>query len=122
PLSALLLMPAAAAVSSAQPPVVGNCAVFPADNIWNTRVDTLPLSPNSSTYVNTIGATSPVHADFGSGLWNGGPIGIPLVTVPGTQTRYPAAFLYADESDAGPYSVPLDAPSECGSASTGHRH
>ena len=72
-------------------------------------IDQLPVSPSSSTYVNTIGATTGVHADFGSGLWDGGPIGIPFITVPGTQTKYPASFDYADESDPGPYA---DSP-EC---------
>jgi len=96
--------------------------VLPADNIWNTPVDQLSVSPNSSTYVNTIGAATGVHADFGSGLWDGGPIGIPYITVPGTQTKYPVSFDYADESDPGPYAVPLNAPIEGGSASTGDRH
>src|SRR5438876_10005558 len=72
--------------------------------------------------INTIGATTRVHADFGSGTWNGGPIGIPFITVPGTQTKYSASFLYADESDPGPYAVPLDAPIEGGSSSSGDRH
>jgi hypothetical protein len=111
-----------ASVARAQAPTVGTCAVLPADNIWNTPVDQLPVSPSSSTYVNTIGATTGVHADFGSGLWDGGPIGIPFVTVPGTQTKYPASFDYADESDLGPYAIPLNAPIEGGSASTGDRH
>ena len=109
-------------IASAQPPTIGSCPVLPADNIWNTAVDQLPVAPNSSTYVNTIGATTGVHADFGSGTWNGGPIGIPFVTVPGTQTKYPAAFQYFDESDTGPYAVPLNAPIEGGSQSTGDRH
>lgn len=85
-------------------------------------MDQLPVAPSTSTYVNTIGAATGVHADFGSGLWDGGPIGIPFITVPGTQTKYPASFTYADESDPGPYAVPLTAPIEGGSASTGDRH
>ena len=101
---------------------VGSCPVLPADNIWNTPVDQLPVAPGSSTYIATIGATAGVHADFGAGLWNGGPIGIPYVVVPGTQTKYPATFLYAGESDPGPYAIPLNAPIEGGSASTGDRH
>jgi hypothetical protein len=108
--------------ANAQAPTVGSCTVLPADNIWNTPIDQLPVSPSSSTYVNTIGATTGLHADFGSGLWDGGPIGIPYITVPGTQTKYPANFTYADESDPGPYAVPLNAPIEGGSASTGDRH
>jgi len=99
-----------------------SCPVFPADNIWNTRIDQLPVHPSSSTWVNTIGATATLRADFGAGLYNGGPIGIPYVTVAGTQTKYPATFLYQSESDTGPYAVPLDAPIEGGSNSTGDRH
>jgi hypothetical protein len=85
-------------------------------------VDTLPVLSNSSTLVNTIGAARGFHADFGSGTWNGGPIGIPFVAVSGVQPRYPASFLYATESDPGPYAIPLDAPIEGGAASTGDRH
>ena len=102
--------------------MIGSCPVLPANNIWNTPVDTLPVLSNSTSMVNTIGATRGFHADFGSGTWDGGPIGIPFITVAGSQTKYPASFLYADESDAGPYAVPLDAPIEGGSASTGDRH
>lgn len=111
-----------AALAFAQPPKIGACSVFPADNVWNTPVDTLPVSPQSATYVATIGANSPTHADFGSGTYNGAPIGIPWIQVPGTQTKYPATFQYADESDPGPYAIPLSAPIEGGSASTGDRH
>jgi len=112
----------AASLAFAQAPSIGSCPVLPANNIWNTRVDQLPVHPSSSTWVNTIGASSPVHPDFGSGTYDGGPIGIPFITVPGTQTKYPVTFDYADESDPGPYAVPLNAPIEGGSASTGDRH
>jgi hypothetical protein len=113
---------ALAGLAAAQPPTIGNCPVFPADNIWNTRIDQLPVSPNSSTWVNTIGTTTHLHPDFGSGLYNNEPIGIPYVTVPGTQTKYPATFTYQSESDPGPYAIPLNAPIEGGSSSTGDRH
>ncbi len=106
----------------AQAPLVGGCSVLPADNIWNTPVDEFPVSPSSATWVNTIGATKTVHADFGSGAYDGGPIGIPYITVPRTQTKYPASFTYAGESDPGPYAIPLNAPIEGGSQSTGDRH
>ena len=121
-LCAILLPLAAAVLSSAQPPLIGSCGVLPADNIWNTPVDTLPVSANSAAYVNTIGPSSGAHADFGSGTYNGGPIGISWIRVPGTQTKYAVTFQYADESDPGPYAVPLNAPIEGGSASTGDRH
>jgi hypothetical protein len=111
-----------AGLASAQAPLVGSCQVFPADNIWNTRIEQLPVSPSSTTWVNTIGAAALLHPDFGSGTYDGAPIGIPYVTVPGTQTKYPATFLYQSDSDAGPYAIPLNAPIEGGSASTGDRH
>jgi hypothetical protein len=119
---AVLLLLSLTPIGQAAPPTIGACTVLPADNIWNTPIDQLPLDVNSATYVATIGSGTTLHADFGSGTYNGGPIGIPFVTVPGTQTKYPATFLYADESDAGPYAVPLNAPIEGGSASTGDRH
>jgi hypothetical protein len=103
-------------------PLIAGCSVFPADNIWNTPVDTLPLDVNSAAYVATIGASEPVHADFGSGLWEGGPIGIPYVDVPGTQPLVPVTFDYDGESDPGPYPVPPDAPIEGGADSDGDRH
>jgi hypothetical protein len=120
PLSLMLLLAGGGTAQAQQ--MIGNCPVLPGDNIWNTPVDTLPVLSNSTTMVNTIGASTGFHADFGSGTWNGGPIGIPFITVPGTQTKYSATFLYADESDPGPYAIPLNAPIEGGSNSTGDRH
>ena len=113
----LFALTAFARLAPAQAPTIGNCTVFPADNIWNTRIDQLPVHPSSSSWVATIGASSPLHPDFGPGT-----IGIPFITVPGTQTKYPATFVYKDESDPGPYAVPLNAPIEGGSGSTGDRH
>ena len=120
--SAISLILSAVSVAFAQSPTVGNCSVFPANNIWNTPVDQLSVSPSSSAWVTTIGPTKPVHADFGSGLYQGAPIGIPYITVPGTQQKYPVTFTYADESDPGPYAIPLTAPIEGGAQSTGDRH
>src|ERR1051326_6385349 len=99
--SALGMSLLAATTVYAQSPTIGSCPVFPADNIWNTPVDQLQVSPSSSTWVNTIGAATGVHPDFGAGIWNGALIGIPFVTVPRTQTKYPATFSYQNESDTG---------------------
>ena len=103
-------------------PSLAGCPVFGVDNIWNTPVDTLPLDPNSQAYVTTIGAGKGLHADFGSGLWDGGPIGIPYTVVSGSQPKATISFDYADESDPGPYPIPPDAPIEGGPQSTGDRH
>jgi hypothetical protein len=105
----------------AQGPTIGSCPVFPVNNIWNMPVDQLPVSSNSATYVNTIGQSVTLHPDFGT-VYDGEPNGIPYITVPGTQTKYPATFTYQDQSDPGPYAIPLTAPIEGGSDSTGDRH
>jgi len=103
-------------------PQVGPCPLFPADNVWNARVDSLPLDARSADYIASIGASTGLHPDFGSGLWDGGPIGIPFVIVPGSQPLVPVTFDYADESDPGPYPIPPDPPIEGGAASGGDRH
>ena len=104
------------------PPQIAGCDIFPGDNIWNTRVDTLPLDPNSAAYVATIDGGLTLHPDFGAGLWDGGPIGIPYITVAGNQRKVAVAFDYATESDPGPYPVPTNAPIEGGADGDGDRH
>ncbi len=116
---------AADANPGAQPaasPRVGHCSAFPSDNIWNIPVDSLPVDSHSDAYVSTIGPSAYAHPDFGSGLWDGGPIGIPYVSVPGTQPKVPVVFDYADESDPGPYPIPRNPPIEGGRNGTGDRH
>jgi hypothetical protein len=108
--------------TAASGPSLAGCALFPADNIWNVPVDTLPLDSRSDSYVATIGATRTVHADFGSGLWDGGPIGIPYVIVTGSQPKVAVTFEYDDESDPGPYPIPPDPPIEGGPDADGDRH
>lgn len=105
-----------------QPPQVAGCDIFPADNIWNTPVDALPLHPDSAAFIDVIGAAVTLHPDFGSGLWKGGPIGIPFIDVPGEQPGVGVSFYYEDESDPGPYPIPTIAPIEGGPESDGDRH
>ena len=101
---------------------LGGCSMFPANNIWNTPIDTLPVSSYSAAWIASIGPSTGLHPDFGSGTWDGAPIGIPYVLVPGSQPKVAVTFDYADESDPGPYPVPANAPIEGGSTSTGDRH
>jgi hypothetical protein len=103
-------------------PVVAGCPVFPADNPWNRRVDRLPVAKNSAVLIRSIGLDAHVHADFGSGRWDGGPIGIPYTFVDGRQPRVKVTFDYADESDRGPYPIPPNAPIEGGRNADGDRH
>lgn len=96
---------------------------FPADNAWNRNIRAAPVDPNSDALIRSIGIATGLHPDFGAGLYQGAPIGIPYVVVPGTQPLVPVRFVaYADESDPGPYPIPPDAPIEGGPASKGDRH
>lgn len=109
---------------------IGDCPVFPANNIWNTPVADLPVDPLSDAYIKSIGAATTVHADFGSGLAAGAPIGIPYVIVPKDQTKVDIVLKgyadapepFVDESDAGPAPIPADAPIEGGRTGEGDRH
>ena len=112
----------AAPVAGAPVPGASGCPVFPADSFWHADVSALPVHAQSSAWVTSVGATAKLKADYGSGTWDGGPIGIPYTVVPGTQPRVPVSFDYVDESDPGPYPVPPNAPIEGGPASTGDRH
>src|SRR3954470_11809438 len=71
---------AADAAGGGAPPKVGGCAIFPKNNPWNQRVDKLPKASNSDSVVRAIGPGEGMHADFGSGKYDGGPIGIPYTT------------------------------------------
>ena len=104
----------AGAAFGARLPGAPNCPVFPARNPWNQRVDTLPVAADSKTIVSSIGANGHLHADFGSGLWDGSPIGIPVTVVGSATPRAKVSFDYANESDAGPYPIPANVKIEGG--------
>jgi hypothetical protein len=112
-----------ALTSSGHPlPQAKACRIFPANNPWNQRVDRLPKARNSAAVVRAIGPGEGAHADFGSGRYGGGPIGIPYTTAPHGQKRVPVKFGYAGESDKGPYPIPRNAPVEGGRSADGDRH
>jgi hypothetical protein len=101
---------------------LAGCQMFPASNIWNVPVDSLPVDPDSDSYVNILGRDTHLHPDFGAGLWEGRPIGIPYNTISGGQPSSVIEFYYPDESDPGPYPIPPDALIEGGAGSDGDRH
>jgi hypothetical protein len=111
-----------AAAHALRLPSAPKCAVFPADNAWNQRVDTLPVAANSAQMIRSIGLDAPVHADFGSGKWDGGPIGIPFDVVSSKTPLSRVSFEYADESDRVRYPIPRGVHIEGGPSSTGDRH
>ncbi|HYM53033.1 MAG TPA: S-layer homology domain-containing protein [Candidatus Dormibacteraeota bacterium] len=88
------------AIDHALPPPA--CGLFPASNVWNRRVDSLPVAANSGTLIATIGASADLHPDFGSYLG----YGIPINVVGASTARSSVSFQYAGESDAGPYPIP----------------
>ncbi|HTV71685.1 MAG TPA: calcium-binding protein [Rhizobiaceae bacterium] len=92
---------------------------FSTHSEWNIRIDKAPLAPNSAKIIAAISPGTGLHADFGSGLWNGKPIGIPYVVVSESQpmVRF-TNTLWPSEGDRGPYPIPANAPFEGG----GDRH
>ena len=98
------------------PPKIGGCQIFPSNNPWNMDISKLPVHPKSAAWVQTIGPDLPLHPDWGP---NGA---IPYVLVKGNQKKVPITFEYGDESDPGPYPIPLNAPIEGGPESDGDRH
>ncbi len=100
-----------AVTTSVDPPgaMIGTCAVFPSNNVWNTPINNLPVDANSSAYVNTIGSSTSLHPDFSS---TGG--GIPYNIVPASQPRVSVSF-NSSQNDAGPYPIPPNALVESGS-------
>ncbi len=87
------------------------CPILPGDNALNQEVAGLPESPNSQSYIESIGLTAHLHPDFG----NNPSYGIPFVVVPPEQQKVPIRFTaYRSESDPGPYPVPGHAPIEGG--------
>jgi hypothetical protein len=114
----LLLVLTSSSAQALRVPGAPRCAVFPKTNPWNQRVDALPAAPNSDAIIRSIGAGVGLHPDFGSGLYNGGKIGIPFDVVTTRTPRSQVTFDYADESDTGPYPIPRGVHVESG----GDRH
>jgi hypothetical protein len=97
-----------------------NIPIFPADNPWNKDISNEPVDPYSSQIIANFSASS-LKTDFGSGTWDNAPIGIPYVVVCGDQKKINVNFTdYGDESDPGPYAIPLDAPIEGNSTGDAH--
>jgi hypothetical protein len=89
-----------------------NIQVFPTSNAWNLDISSAEVDPLNTQIIAGISAPA-IKADFGSGLWQGAPIGIPYVVVCGNQPKTTIFFTdYGDESDPGPYPIPLTAPIE----------
>jgi hypothetical protein len=97
-----------------------NIQVFPADNPWRKDISANPVDPFNTEIISGF-STNAIKPDFGSGLWQNAPIGIPYVAVCGNQTKVPVTFTaYGNESDPGPYPIPLNAPIEGNGSGDAH--
>jgi PKD repeat protein len=109
-------------LQGAQATDIGGVRIFPSDHIWNVQIDKLPVDSRSADYISTIGTTKYLHPDFGSGLYEGAPMGIPYNIVGGSVPKQTVTFDYDDESDPGPYPIPANPLIEGGGGSDGDRH
>jgi hypothetical protein len=117
-----LALLAGASAHALRLPNAPRCEIFPANNAWNQRVDKLPVAKNSATLIKSIGLDAPLHPDFGSGKYDGEPIGIPFDVVSSKTPTYKVKFDYSDESDHVRYPIPRHVHIEGGPRSTGDRH
>jgi hypothetical protein len=85
---------------------------FPSNSLWNKDISKDTVDPNSDAIINFIGATTPLHPDFGAGTYQGQTLGIPYLIVSGTPFKNIKFTQSGDESDPGPMPVPADAPIE----------
>jgi hypothetical protein len=101
---------AAPVTKAAEVPGTG-CSVFPSTNVWNTRVEELPVHEMSDTWLESMdAAATDLHPDFGPPAY-----GLPYETVRRHHRRVAIEFLYEDESDPGPYPFDARTPIEGGS-------
>ncbi len=100
-------------------PGISDCSVFPADNVWNARIDHLDVASNSATMISAIGLNAGLHMDFGS--YAG--YGIPYNVVTSATPTSTVTFDYDEDSDHVPYPIPASPKIEGGgTAGAGDRH
>jgi hypothetical protein len=115
-LLAVALLGLAPAGAGARPlPQAPGCPLFPPPFSTNQRVDALPVAAGSDAIVRSIGLADPMHADFGSGRYEGNRIGIPFDVVSAATRRSRVRFDYAGESDRVRYPIPRNVHVEGGS-------
>jgi hypothetical protein len=133
--AALLILAVVPAGGAGPYPALGNCAVFPqpppslspraaslpTEAAWNQDVSRAPVARNSAAviaYIDSNGGDQ-IHPDFGSPR----PYGFPYAVVGAGRRRIPIHYAaYGDESDPGPFPIPLSAPVEGGRRSDSDRH
>jgi hypothetical protein len=112
---------AAVACLASAAPTLGGCALFPADHLFNTPIDALPVHPQSAAYLATIGSHR-LHLDLGTTVdpasasyW-----GIPYNVVSGASLAWSSVHYDAgwpDESDCAAAGATATVRSPCSAAS-----
>jgi len=107
---------AAGCVPSASP-AVGGCALFPADHLFNTPIDGLPVHPDSAGLLATIGDHR-LHLDLGTTVDQASAryYGIPYNVVRGASLGWSAVSLadgWPDQSDCSSLAAPGGVLSPC---------
>jgi hypothetical protein len=91
------------AVVPMQAQVLDGCHVFPANSVWNTRIDKAPVSRASAEFIASVVPTAALHPDWDN--MSAG-YGIPINQATGTTRMYYPMFANPGESDKGPYPIP----------------
>ena len=117
--AAVLTLLAAAPAHAAR---VGGCPLLPRAFPTNERIDGLPVLAGTDAILRSIGLDEGLHPDFGSGTWEGRPIGIPYDIVSKRTPRRRVRFGYAGESDRVRYPIPRGVHIEGGRDADGDRH
>jgi hypothetical protein len=113
-----------AAATAPVPHLAGtHCDIFPADNVWNTPITTLPVNTHSAQWVAAIGSGGDLHPDFGPSYGaQPVPYGIPITVVSGRHKKVTVHFTYSSESDHVRYPLGSDTKIEGGRNASGDRH
>jgi hypothetical protein len=98
------LSPGAAPVA-AEPLPGTTCSLFPADNVLNTDVSSLPPNAQSATWMGNMTQAANIHPDLGTlaQLY-----GMPVNVAPPPSTGLAPTFLYDSESDHPAEGYPID--------------
>jgi hypothetical protein len=84
---------------------LGGKRLFPDDNAWNQDISQAPRDPNSERYIASLGADTPLRANFGT--FDGpNPIGVAYYVVGSDHPRTKVRFSNPSESDPGAYPLP----------------
>src|SRR5687767_9472054 len=116
------LLAAGTLAAPAQAARIAGCQLLPRSFSTNQPVDRLPVLGNSDAIVRSIGLDEGLHPGFGSGTYEGRPIGIPYDVVSKRTARERVSFAYADESDRVRYPIPRGVHIEGGRDADGDRH